>query len=87
MYLNFSQNFCPHGGPSEGGNSAAPGECYYYLNFSRYKIGILLHLAGVLPASLLAVVQCMYLLPSAFNIKVMRSNKVQSHHSSDTAGS
>lgn len=56
MYLNISKNFCPTG-ESKSGNGAAPGECYYYLNFSRYKIGILLHLAGVLPASLLAVVQ------------------------------
>ncbi|KAI8932762.1 hypothetical protein NX059_010252 [Plenodomus lindquistii] len=57
MYLNFNGVFCPAGVPAPGGNSAAPGECYYYLNFDRYKIGILLHLAGVLPASVLAVVQ------------------------------
>lgn len=57
MYLNFSKNFCPSGGSKGGAGGAAPGECYYYLNFSRYKIGILLHLVGVLPASLLAVVQ------------------------------
>ncbi|USP80339.1 uncharacterized protein yc1106_07613 [Curvularia clavata] len=56
-YLNFSRNFCPANGPSQSGNSAAPGECYYYLNFTQYKIGILLHLAGVLPASLIAVAQ------------------------------
>ncbi|KAL1800803.1 hypothetical protein ACET3X_001145 [Alternaria dauci] len=56
-YLDFSKNFCPADGPSSDGNGAAPGECYYYLNFSQYKIGILLHLAGVLPASLIAVVQ------------------------------
>jgi NADH:ubiquinone oxidoreductase subunit 6 (subunit J) len=56
-YLNFTQNFCPSHGPSPSGNSAAPGECYYYLTLTRYKIGILLHLAGVLPASLLAVLQ------------------------------
>ena len=56
-YLDFSRNFCPSSGPSSSGNGAAPGECYYYLNFSQYKIGILLHLAGVLPASLLAVLQ------------------------------
>ncbi|KAL6156901.1 hypothetical protein ACJQWK_06740 [Exserohilum turcicum] len=37
----------------------APGECYYYLNFSRYKIGMLIHLVGVLPASLIAVTQFM----------------------------
>jgi hypothetical protein len=56
MYLDFSKNFCPKGG-SEGSNGAAPGECYYYLNFNRYKIGILLHLGGILPAAILAVVQ------------------------------
>ncbi|KAF5851389.1 hypothetical protein GGP41_004182 [Bipolaris sorokiniana] len=56
-YLNFSHNFCPADGPSESGNSAAPGECYYYLNFTQYKVGILLHLGGVLPASLIAVTQ------------------------------
>ncbi|KAH8728246.1 hypothetical protein GQ44DRAFT_824540 [Phaeosphaeriaceae sp. PMI808] len=55
-YLNFSKNFCPTGG-SSGSNGAAPGECYYYLNFDRYKIGILLHLGCVLPAALLAVFQ------------------------------
>lgn len=56
MYLDFSKNFCPKGG-SEGANGAAPGECYYYLNFDQYKVGILLHLGGVLPAGLLAVFQ------------------------------
>ncbi|EUC28061.1 hypothetical protein COCCADRAFT_41358 [Bipolaris zeicola 26-R-13] len=56
-YLNFSHNFCPADGPSESGNSAAPGECYYYLNFTQYKVGILLHLGGILPASLIAVAQ------------------------------
>jgi hypothetical protein len=56
MYINFNNNFCPKGG-SSGGNGAAPGECYYYLNFDRYKIGILLHLCGVLPAGILAIFQ------------------------------
>ncbi|KAF2827948.1 hypothetical protein CC86DRAFT_347820 [Ophiobolus disseminans] len=56
MYLDFSRNFCPHS-PAAGGNGAAPGECYYYRNFDRYKIGILLHLGGVLPAGVLAVFQ------------------------------
>jgi hypothetical protein len=55
MYLDFSKNFCPSN--PTAGNGAAPGECYYYLNFDRYKIGILLHLGGVLPAGLLAVLQ------------------------------
>jgi hypothetical protein len=56
MYLDFSKNFCPTGG-SSGPNGAAPGECYYYLNFNQYKVGILLHLGGVLPAGILAIVQ------------------------------
>jgi hypothetical protein len=56
MYLNFSKSFCPSGG-SSGGSGAAPGECYYYERFDRYKIGILLHLAGILPAGILAVMQ------------------------------
>ncbi|EUC40136.1 hypothetical protein COCMIDRAFT_109566 [Bipolaris oryzae ATCC 44560] len=56
-YLNFSHNFCPADGTSESGNSTAPGECYYYLNSTQYKVGILLHPGGVLPASLIAVAQ------------------------------
>ncbi|XPS95370.1 hypothetical protein M3J09_004661 [Ascochyta lentis] len=55
MYLDFNGHYCP--AESRNGDSAAPGECYYYRNFLRYKIGILLHLAGILPASLLAVFQ------------------------------
>jgi hypothetical protein len=56
MYLNFDAYLCPAGG-SDDGNSAAPGECYYYQTFPRYKIGILLHLASILPASILVVIQ------------------------------
>ncbi|KAH7066982.1 hypothetical protein BKA63DRAFT_523509 [Paraphoma chrysanthemicola] len=56
MYLDFRKNFCPRE-VANGGNSAAPGECYYYLNFDRYKIGILLHLAGILPASVFVIMQ------------------------------
>jgi hypothetical protein len=56
MYLNFDGSFCPST-PGSGANGAAPGECYYYTKFDRYKIGILLHLASVLPAGILAVMQ------------------------------
>jgi hypothetical protein len=56
MYLNFDGTFCPST-PGAGGMSAAPGECYYFRKYDRYKIGILLHLAGVLPAGILAVMQ------------------------------
>lgn len=45
MYLNISGVFC---GPNDGANHAAPGECYYYQNFDRYKIGIRLHLYTII---------------------------------------
>ncbi|KAF2996714.1 hypothetical protein E8E13_005701 [Curvularia kusanoi] len=56
MYLDFNGHYCPAEARNNG-SGAAPGECYYYRNFSRYKIGILLHLAGILPASAIAVLQ------------------------------
>ncbi|KAF2649820.1 hypothetical protein K491DRAFT_610042 [Lophiostoma macrostomum CBS 122681] len=54
MYLNLYGIFCA---ADAGGGGAAPGECYYYLGFTQEKIGIILHLGGVLPASILAVIQ------------------------------
>lgn len=48
MYLNISGVFC---GSGAGSNHAAPGECYYYQNFDRYKIGIRLHLYTILRES------------------------------------
>jgi uncharacterized membrane protein len=56
MYLDFDGQYCPAVARNSF-NGAAPGECYYYRNFLRYKAGILLHLAGILPASVIAVVQ------------------------------
>ncbi|RMZ70784.1 microtubule associated [Pyrenophora seminiperda CCB06] len=56
-YLDFYGTFCPATGGNENWNSAAPGECYYYLKSDRYRIGIIMHLAGVLPAGLIAVSQ------------------------------
>lgn len=56
MYLDFDGHYCPSEARTNG-NGAAPGECYYYRTFLRYKIGILLHLAGILPASVIAVIQ------------------------------
>lgn len=55
MYLNINTYFC---NPQHLGG-AAPGECYYYSGEGgmRYRIGILLHLAGILPAALLACFQ------------------------------
>lgn len=55
MYIDINGHFCPVN--PQGGNSAAPGECYYYTAFNRYKIGILLHLVGIMPACILVCVQ------------------------------
>ncbi|KAI1131197.1 hypothetical protein F5Y10DRAFT_275604 [Nemania abortiva] len=54
-YLDFWGVFCNP--DSRGGKGAMPGECYYFTKPGRYQIGIILHLATVLPASLLACVQ------------------------------
>lgn len=54
QYLDFYGKFCNTDGSASG---AAPGECFYYLKQQRYRIGIILHLAGILPAGLLACVQ------------------------------
>ncbi|KAI0475323.1 hypothetical protein GGR56DRAFT_694969 [Xylariaceae sp. FL0804] len=59
-YLNFFGVFCGGGsGGSGGGDTGAlPGECFYYLRpRSRYQVGIILHLACILPAGLLACLQ------------------------------
>lgn len=56
MFLNFSI-YCPESNEANGTSTAAPGECYWYKSFQRYKVGILLHLVGVLSAGLLAVFQ------------------------------
>jgi hypothetical protein len=56
MYLNIDGYFCP-ANPKGGGDSAALGECYYYSKFTRDKVGIILHLAGILPASILVCFQ------------------------------
>jgi len=57
MYLNLDGIFCNR--LASGGSAAAPGECYYYSGEGgqRYRIGILLHLATILPAAVLVVVQ------------------------------
>ncbi|KAJ0119817.1 hypothetical protein J7T55_014022 [Diaporthe amygdali] len=54
QYLDFYGIFCSIG--DSGGNHAAPGECMYYLR-GHEKVGIILHLATILPASFLVVFQ------------------------------
>jgi hypothetical protein len=53
QFLAFSDIFCNLESTT---GSAAPGECYWY-SMPRYRIGIIIHLAGILPAGLLAVFQ------------------------------
>ncbi|KAK4164038.1 hypothetical protein QBC43DRAFT_318616 [Cladorrhinum sp. PSN259] len=48
-YLSFSSGLCPEGGGTL--------DCYYYTPGSRDKIGIMMHLSAILPASLLAILQ------------------------------
>ncbi|KAF6817266.1 hypothetical protein CMUS01_12126 [Colletotrichum musicola] len=51
MYLNVDNVLC---GPGFGVTQRAlPGECYYYRNFEADRIGIIMHLACILPASFL----------------------------------
>ncbi|KAL1859793.1 hypothetical protein Daus18300_009383 [Diaporthe australafricana] len=54
QYLDFYGVFCSIG--DSGGNHAAPGECLYYLR-GHEKVGIILHLATILPASFLVCFQ------------------------------
>ncbi|KAI1768422.1 hypothetical protein GGR53DRAFT_409330 [Hypoxylon sp. FL1150] len=54
-YLDLRGTFC--GSASGGHDRAVPGECFYYLQPGRYQLGIMVHLATVLPGSLLALSQ------------------------------
>lgn len=45
MYIDIPGILC---GPLPGENRASPGECYYYMNFDQYKVGIRLHLYTIL---------------------------------------
>lgn len=55
-YLNFYGVFC---NPQSTNRllQAGPGECYYYLNFDRYYVGIRIHLFGIIIASFLVLFQ------------------------------
>lgn len=56
QYLDLYGTFC--GSASGGEDDATPGECFYYLQSGgRYQLGIMIHLASILPASLLALTQ------------------------------
>jgi uncharacterized membrane protein len=53
QYLSFNGIFC---NPASTTGNAAPGECFWY-SIPRYHIGIIIHLAAILPAAFLAVFQ------------------------------
>ncbi|KAI0817116.1 hypothetical protein GGR55DRAFT_672959 [Xylaria sp. FL0064] len=57
QFLDFNGVYCSEI-PKSKFNHAAPGECFYFLK-QPYKFGIILHLACILPASLLACFQFM----------------------------
>ncbi|KAI9737231.1 MAG: hypothetical protein M1818_005763 [Claussenomyces sp. TS43310] len=52
--LAFHGVFCNPKNTTNG--KAAPGECYWY-TMPRYRVGIILHLASILPASFLVIFQ------------------------------
>ena len=54
-YLSYDI-FCGSNGNGGAGVGAAPGECFYYQG-GHYKIGIYIHLGGILPAAFLACFQ------------------------------
>ncbi|KAM0340320.1 hypothetical protein ACHAPU_010533 [Fusarium lateritium] len=59
IYLDFEGRLCPSEPPTNriyGSRGAVPGECYYYQR-SVGKAGIIMHLAGILPAAVLVVFQ------------------------------
>ncbi|OLN94290.1 hypothetical protein CCHL11_02816 [Colletotrichum chlorophyti] len=51
MYLDVDNVFCGQGFSSS--KRALPGECYFYRKFTLDRIGIIMHLACILPASFL----------------------------------
>ncbi|KAM0818685.1 putative Microtubule associated protein [Seiridium cardinale] len=55
-YFDFYGVLCRPDGDPTATNNATPGECYYLLK-NPYKIGMILHLASILPAAFLACFQ------------------------------
>lgn len=54
-YLDFYGVFCKDG--KSQSLHAGPGECFYYLNNLRDRVGLILHLATILPAGFLVCFQ------------------------------
>ena len=64
MYLNINGIFC---NPDSKVGNSLPGNCYYY-DKGRDRVGILLHLGAILPASILVVFQFMPIIRHKFLI-------------------
>jgi uncharacterized membrane protein len=57
MYLDFDNIMCPSSAPAPGAPvPALPTECYWYQSM-RSRVGIMMHLAGILPAGILVTLQ------------------------------
>ncbi|KAI0538101.1 hypothetical protein GGR58DRAFT_526710 [Xylaria digitata] len=73
QFLDFHGVFCS-GAVKSKFNHAAPGECFYFLQ-QPYKMGVILHLAGILPAAILA---CIQFVP-AFRHKAVSLHRINGH--------
>ena len=56
QYLDLYGRFCPSD-PAENGSTGTPGSCYWLSKSHRFKVGMIIHLSGVLPAAFLAILQ------------------------------
>ena len=56
-FLNFSGIFCGEAFAEDGNLHAGPGQCWNYSIKKGYEIGVRLHLAGIIPGGLLALLQ------------------------------
>lgn len=58
QYLDIDGRFCPPV-PASDGSSGMPAACYWVVRFTRYRVGMIMHLGTSLPAGLIAVFQFM----------------------------
>ncbi|KAH7056943.1 hypothetical protein B0J12DRAFT_568745 [Macrophomina phaseolina] len=74
QYLDYRGIYCNRERAGRTISTASPGECYW-LDRGRYKIGMLVHLAGALPAGFLAVFQFVPILRH----KAMSIHRINGH--------
>lgn len=66
-FLDLNGHLCPPV-PSELGATALPDLCYWVTHVSRYRVGIMLHICCILPASILAVFQFLPVIRHKFRL-------------------